>query len=143
LIHWKKSAFAEWRRSKKHAREPMPEVLLARARRVTKKHGVRAAVGVTRVERVRLFRSTPTRMKAQEATRTKQNDIQIPTFSRLKLGAPTAPSPRTHPIAEVETGTGVTLRVFEQTPELMGLLSAVSGLGGLRCFRSLRRRACS
>ena len=36
------------------------------------------------------------------------------------------------PIAEVETGSGVTFRVFEQTPELMGLLSAVCGQGGIR-----------
>jgi hypothetical protein len=71
-------------------------------------------------------------MKKQEARRTKPKDIQVPTFSRLELGAPMTPSLRARPIAEVETGAGVTLRVFEQTPEMMGLLSAVCGVGGVR-----------
>ena len=54
-----RSAFAEWRRRKRHAREAMPEELLARARRATEKHGVTAVVAATRVERARLFRSRP------------------------------------------------------------------------------------
>jgi hypothetical protein len=124
-----RSAFAEWRGRKKYVREPMPEELLARARRATEKHGVRAVVGVTRVERARLVRSRPAGSKATEE-RTEGEPSLVPTFSRLQLSAPSAPSPR--PIAEVQTGRGVTLRVFEQTPELMGLLSAVCGLGGIR-----------
>jgi hypothetical protein len=118
------SAFAEWRRRKRHAREPMPAELLARARRATEQHGIAAVVGVTRVERARLFRTRKTAGVPQSAP--------LPAFSRLELSAPAplAPSPR--PIAEVETGSGVTLRVFAQTPEMMGLLSAVCGCGGVR-----------
>lgn len=125
-----KSAFEEWRRSKRHAREPMPAELLARARRTAEKHGVKAVVGVARVERARLFRRTPTHTKPLEAMTTTPREIAVPMFSRLELSAPSAPSPRTRPIAEVETTRGVTLRVFEQTPEMIGLLSAVCGLGG-------------
>ncbi len=124
-----RSAFAEWRGRKKYVREPMPEELLARARRATEKHGVRVVVGVTRVERARLFPSRPAGSKGPEERRKGEPPL-VPTFSRLQLGAPSAPSPR--PIVEVQTGCGVTLRVFEQTPELMGLLSAVCGLGGMR-----------
>ena len=120
-------AFAAWRRRKRHLREPMPEELLARARRATEKHGVTAVVGVTRVERARLFRSRPAGRKAPDE-KTKGEPRSVATFSRLELSAPPAPSPC--PIAEVETGSGVRLRMFEQTPELMGLLSAVCGLGG-------------
>ena len=120
-------AFAAWRRRKRHLREPMPEELLARARRATAKHGVTAVVGVTRVERARLFRSRPAARKARDEKR-KGEPRSVATFSRLELSAPSAPSAR--PIAEVETGSGVRLRMFEQTPELMGLLSAVCGLGG-------------
>lgn len=127
-----KSAFAEWRRSKKHAREPMPEKLLARARRAAEKHGVKAVVSVTRVERARLYRTKPSRKKAQEATSTKPKDGPVSTFSRLELNAPSAPSARIRPVAEVETATGVTLRMFEQTPEMMGLFSAACGFGGGR-----------
>ena len=125
-----KAAFAEWRKRKEHAREPMPEELRTRARRATKKHGVTAVVRVTRVERARLFRTTPARMKASGATSTKTKDVPRPTFSRLELGVPSVPSLR--PIAEVETGSGATLRVFEQTPEILGLLSVVCGFGGGR-----------
>lgn len=126
-----RSAFAEWRRSKRHAREPMPEALRARARRATQEHGVPAVVQVTRVERARLFRGAPARTKAQTATSTGAGEPRsVPAFSRLELSAPSAPSPR--PIAEIKTGSGVTLRVFEQTPELLGLLSAVCGFGGER-----------
>jgi len=111
----------------------MPAELLARARRTAEVHGVKAVVSVTRVERSRLFRSTPPHTKALEAaTTTKPREVPVPTFSRLELSAPSALSPRIRPIAEVETMRGVTLRVFEQTPELLGLLSAVCGVGGLR-----------
>jgi hypothetical protein len=126
-----KTAFAEWRRNKKHTREPMPEELRDRARRAAEKHGVTAVVGVTRVERARLLRTTSARMEARETTSTEPEDVQVPTFSRLELGAPPAPNPRTRPIAELETGTGVTLRMYEQTPEMMRLFSAVCGLGGV------------
>jgi hypothetical protein len=127
-----KAAFAGWRRSKKHAREPMPEELRIRARRATKKHGVTAVVRVTRVERARLLRATPARTKPNGATsRPKDVPGSVPTFSRLELGAPSVPSLR-RPIVELETGSGATLRVFEQTPEMMGLLSAVCSFGGGR-----------
>ena len=76
-----RSAFAEWRRRKKHAREAVPEELLARARRATEKHGVRAVVGVTRVERARLFRSRPAGRRAPDA-KTKGEPRSVPTFSR-------------------------------------------------------------
>jgi hypothetical protein len=126
-----KSAFAAWRQSKGHAREPIPEQLLARARRATKKHGLTAVVGVAGVERARLFRTKPGGTKAQASASTTPTGVpeSVPPFSRLELSAPSTSRPR--PIAEVET-SGVTLRVFEQTPEMMGLLSAVCGFGGAR-----------
>jgi len=124
-----KAAFAAWRRKKKHAREPMPEELRSRARRAATKHGEKAVVRVTRVERARLFRSRPGGRKRRDG-KTKDKPRSIPAFSRLELSAPGAPSSR--PLAEVETGSGVTLRVFAPTPELLGLLSAVCGLGGVR-----------
>jgi hypothetical protein len=126
------AAFAAWRSQKKHAREAMPEALVARAHRAAKKHGERAVVRVTQVERGRLFRHPPTGRTTQvPGKRAEAKPQPVPAFTRVELGAPGAPpSPRL--IAEVETGSGVTLRVFEQTPELVGLLSAVCGLGGVR-----------
>src|SRR3972149_741686 len=97
-----KSAFEEWRRSKRHVRESMPQELLARARRATKKHGVRAVVRVTRVGRARLFRSRPARVKAHVARSTKPKGVlgSVSAFSRLEVRAPSAPEPR--PLAEGE-----------------------------------------
>lgn len=127
-----KSAFVQWRSRKKHAREPVPAELLARARDAAKVHGVAAVVGVTRVERARLFRVKPARPREQAPMRTepRAEPKLVPAYSRLELSAPAASSPR--PIAEIETGAGVTLRVFEQTPEMVRLLSAMCGVGGVR-----------
>ena len=124
-------AFAEWRRGKKHVRERMPEELLARARRATREHGVTAVVRVSGVERARLFRAARSQPKPPGVASTMPRLVptSVPTFSRLDLSAPAS---RPHPIAEVETGSGVTLRVFEQTAEMVGLLTAVCGLGGGR-----------
>jgi hypothetical protein len=125
-------AFAEWRRRKKHARERMPEELLARARRASREHGVTAVVRVSGVERARLFRTVRRQGKAPGAASTmpRLTPTSVPTFSRLDLSAP--PVSRLRPIAEVETGSGVTLRVFEQTAEMVGLLRVVCGLGAGR-----------
>ncbi len=42
-----KSAFVPWRSRKKHAREPVPAELRARARDALKMHGVGAVVGAS------------------------------------------------------------------------------------------------
>ena len=126
-----KHAFAEWRREKKHVREAVPEALLVRARRATREHGETAVVRVTRVERARLFRAARPHVKAPAPASTKPQSSpgSVPTFSRLELSMPAPWSPR-RPIAEVETRSGMTLRVFEPTPEMMGLLTAACGIGG-------------
>lgn len=126
------AAFAAWRRQKKHPRETVPKELVARAQRAAKRHGERAVVRVTRVERGRLFRQ-PLADEAPQVSGRKAvaQPGPAPAFTRVDLSAPGAP-PTPRLIAEVETGSGVTLRMFEQTPELMGLLSTVCGLGGVR-----------
>ncbi len=126
-----KTAFAEWRSTKKYRQEPMPKELLARARLAARKHGVKSVVGVTQVERTRLFRS-PTGRRKQVTQKTKHQEAPAGTFSRLDLSAPSGRASRSRPIAEVETGTGVTLRMYEQTPEVLGMFSAACNLGGVR-----------
>ena len=125
------TAFAEWRGKKTYAREPMPEELRARAQRAAKKHGLTAVVRVTRVERQRLFGTQPGISKAALSPRATPKGVRgsAPRFSRLTLSAPSASSPR--PVAEVER-SGVTLRVFEPTPEMMRLLSAACEFGAAR-----------
>ena len=131
------SAFSEWRARKKHAREPAPEDLLARARRAAQTHGLTAVVRATRVERARLFRDVGASADPLEPGETRRRPGRtraaardVPTFSRLELSA--AAEPIVRPLAEVTTGAGVRLRVFEETPELLRLLSAALGFGGAR-----------
>jgi hypothetical protein len=89
------SAFAEWRRKKTYAREPMPEELRARAQRATKKHGVTAVVRVARVERQRLL---GTQSEGAQPAFGAESDGEergsAPSFSRRTLSAPSTSSPR-------------------------------------------------
>lgn len=122
-------AFSAWRRGKKHVREPLPEELRVRAQRAAKRHGMTAVFRVTRVERSRLFRSGTQAAKTVSAPPGNAKRRSGPAFSRLTLSAPSVTNRR--PIAELER-SGVTLRVFEPTPEMMALLSTACGLGAMR-----------
>jgi hypothetical protein len=50
-------------------------------------------------------------------------------YSRLELAAPAATA---RPFAEVETPTGLRVRLFTDTGEALGLLSSLLGARGLR-----------
>ena len=97
----------------------MPDELWERACRAIGPHGLEGVVRATRLERSRLLGRVESK-KTRRAT--------TPSFSRLELTAPST----TPPIAEVETATGVKLRVFAQTPETLTLLSSLCGMGGAR-----------
>jgi hypothetical protein len=89
---------------------------------------------VTKVDGPRLFATVQAQAKAAGALRVKRKSGRgavgpVPAYSTLTLNAPPAPNPRL--IAEIER-SGVTLRVFEQTPEMMALLSSACGFGALR-----------
>lgn len=118
-----KAGFVGWRRGKRHAREAVPEEMLERARRAAKVHGVKEVVRAIRVERSRLFRRrderpVPAMPAAQPA---------IPAFSRLALTPPTSGGAL---IAELETPTGLKLRLFAESAAMVGLLSSLCGMGG-------------
>lgn len=123
------SAFSAWRLGKKHVREPVPAELRARAQRAVKFHGMTAVFRVTKVERSRLFGSGTQDEKPASAPPRNAKGRSGPAFSRLTLSAPSVTSRQ--PIAELER-SGVTLRVFEPTPEMIVLLSTACGLGALR-----------
>jgi len=137
------SAFAKWRRGKKYVREAVPEELLVRARRAAERHGVAAVVRATRVDGPRLLRHrrgsvSRERERAAGAPRThstkeRASTVSEPTFTRLELSAPVRESTGAQrPLAEVHTSGGATLRVFEESPGMMALLSQACGLGGAR-----------
>jgi hypothetical protein len=120
-----KAAFDGWRRKKRHAREAVPEELLERAHRAIGVHGLGSVARATKTDRGRLLLGG----HARSSRRRRAPAGAVPSFTRLELVAPSATSPL---IAEVETPAGVTLRIFTQTQETLGLLSSLCGIGGDR-----------
>lgn len=116
-------AFEVWRSKKRYATEKVPGELVARARRAIGVHGVKEVARATGLERQRL-RGTPAGGGREVAP-----VVAVPSFSRVELAAPAGAS---RPFAEVETPTGLKLRLFAQTQEALGLLSSLCGAGGGR-----------
>jgi len=110
------AAFERWRRKKSHARERVPDELWERALRASRVHGMKAVVRATKIERRRLVRKDSSKF----------HERAVATFTSVEIPSPSV----TTPLAEVETATGLKLRVFTQTPETLGLLSSLCGLGG-------------
>lgn len=117
-------AFAEWRRGKRHVREAVPDRLLERARRGAEVHGVKEVVRAAGLERSRLFRHRP---EQRPALTVRPAQPVIPAFSRLELPPPPSGAA---PIAELETPTGLTLRVFADSAAMVGLLASLCGMRG-------------
>jgi hypothetical protein len=119
-----KLAFEVWRSKKRHVRETVPAELLARARRAISVHGLGAVARATKLERQRLKGK---RVDGRTAERKVAVVTPMPSFSRMELSAPSVAA---HAFAELEMSTGVKLRLFSQSPETLGLLSSLCGLGG-------------
>ena len=117
-----RAAFDDWRSKKRYPREAIPGALLERARRAARHHGPAAVARATKVDRKRLKTSRGTRVRPRPAA-------EPPRFSRVELAAPPVAA---GPYAEVETATGVRIRFFAQTDEVLGLLSSLCGSGGER-----------
>ena len=112
-------AFRTWRRRKRKGTERVPDELIERARLVA------AVVGPSRVaSRVGLSRS---RLGLDLPPAHLKTALPIPGFTRVELAAPIRP---TQPLVEVETVAGMKLRFFVVTPETIGLLTTLCGVGG-------------
>jgi len=103
-------------------REVVPDDLLVRARRAAEQHGVKAVVQAIQVERSRLFRG-----EGAKAARPPARPAGVPAFSRLALSPPAVGA---QPIAELETASGLKLRVFVESHAMVELLSRMCGAGG-------------
>lgn len=119
-----KTAFEDWRSKKRHPREAVPGDLLRRACEAARHHGPAAVARATRVDRGRL------KIEANGRRRRRAAPARVPTFSRVELAAPVAAAAR--PFAEVETATGLKVRLFTQTNEAFELISSLCGLEGER-----------
>ena len=116
-----KAAFEAWRSRKRHLREAVPGDLLERARTAARCYGWAAVARATKVQRDRLESGRSGRGETGAAA------ASVPTYSRLEMAGPTS-----RPFAEVEMPTGVKVRLFAETGEALGLLSALLGAGGAR-----------
>jgi len=123
-----KATFAVWRRGKRHARVAVPDELLERARRAAEVHGVKEVVRAIRVERSRLFQRRPDEVPAATRPTPAAPALPaLPAFTRLEL---TPPVVGAQLIAELETPAGIKLRLFAESPAMVGLLSSLCGTVG-------------
>lgn len=119
-----KVAFRSWRKQKKYQAEPLPVELLKRAQRSIEAHGITAVVQATHFTRGQLFR-----IKRRGSKTSKTSMDIVPSYSRLEVAAPSAAG---RPLAEAETPSGMKLRIFQITPETIGLLTSLCVSGGVR-----------
>ena len=55
--------------------------------------------------------------------------MPVPTFSRMEIVAPAVAA---RPVAEIETASGLKVRLFTQTDEALQLVSSLCGSGAAR-----------
>jgi hypothetical protein len=119
-----REAFDTWRRRKRHVREAVPGDLMERARAAARHYGPAAVSGATKVQRDRLVVGATARGQGGGGAAS-----IVPAYSRVEVAAS---APGTRPFAEVETPSGLTVRLFTETGGALGLLSALLGAGGAR-----------
>jgi hypothetical protein len=117
------AAFEEWRSRKRHPREAVPADLVERARQAVRPHGPAAVARATKVDRGRL------KVGGDGRRRRSARAAKTPTFSRVEFPAPPV---AIRPFAEIETATGLKVRLYMQTDAAFGLITSLCGSGGAR-----------
>ena len=112
------AAFSKWRKNRRNLREPVPKALWEQTIRAIEVHGDQAVARATKFQRSRILE------RAKKAT---NRSTDVPAYSRVSIAAPSEPG---CPIAEVETASGMKLRVFVQTRETLELLTSLCSDGG-------------
>ena len=113
-----KAVFEDWRSKKRYDREAVPAELRKMARDAARIHGAMAVWRVTKLDRRHL--------KVERRRRTRKASSGGPGYSRLDVEARTAVA---RPFAEVETATGLKVRLFAQTEEMVEMLSLLCSGG--------------
>lgn len=116
-----KRAFEEWRAKKKHLREAVPKALVERARRTAEVHGPQPVARAAKLDGRRLTRASRTAKHVGGRLESKP-----PGYSKVEVGA----SVVGRPLAEVETPSGVKVRVYVATTEMLALLTTACVGGG-------------
>ena len=119
-----KAAFDDWRSKKRQLREPVPSELRRRAHRAIDAYGLGVVARATKLDQ--------TRLKTEHAPGERSEaGPMAPPYSRMELTPPVA-APVERPFAEVETPSGVKVRLFTPTAEAMGLVTSLLAMGGER-----------
>ncbi len=118
------TAFARWRRSKRHLREAVPEELLERGPQVDRGSWSEGGGPFNEAGAFASFRGTKVEAVARKRRRVRSE--AIPSSSRFEL---TAPSTSSGPLVEIETPAGMKVRIFSETPAALALLSSLCGGG--------------
>jgi hypothetical protein len=110
------TSFRQWRRSKRHATEPVPAALERQVQRAAATHGIREVAKVTGSVGRRIVGRRPGSGRKRTMLR------QRPTFSRIQVRAPESGAGFRAPLAEAETPQGLKLRIYSTAPEALGLI---------------------
>lgn len=118
------AAFEKWREKKKHAREAVPQELLERARRAARVHGARRVTQAAKLDGRRLKRTRA--VQGASTPREARVAVSVPAYSRVEVSG----TGRASPLAELEMPSGVKVRVYAATEELLSLVARVCAEGG-------------
>lgn len=124
------AAFDEWRKKKKHAREAIPQELVERARRTARVDGTRRVTEAVKLDNRRLKGLTAARGASKprvESGARRPVLVPVPGYSRVELTGTVGGG---RPLAELEMPSGVKVRVYAATEELLSLVSRVCAGGG-------------
>jgi hypothetical protein len=119
-----KAAFSKWRSEKKRRRDQTPEELVKRARAAAKVYGVGRVARETGIDGRHLIDGSQ-----YPKGRGKAAAKSVAAYSRVEL---TAPSAIGRAITELELPSGVKLRLYSQTPEMLKLVSSLCEFRGAR-----------
>ena len=116
------SDVAAWRQQKRHRSEALPIHLLEQAKLAVKVHGVKEINRLTGIDR-KLLKGMQEKCVSISK---KASATAVPAFTLIEVTTPHTILPK----AEVEAPTGYKLRIFELTPDTIGLLSSFCHVGG-------------
>ena len=116
-----KAAFDDWRSKKRYPHEPMPAELLTRAREATGEFGFKPVVRATRIGGTRWKNECGLNIKDIPSAQRQAS----PSYSIVNLEV--SPQKSVQPFAEVETPTGLKVRLFGQSNEALHLIASLCG----------------
>lgn len=119
-----KNAYVNWRKNKRHIREAVPADLLESTRRAAMKFGTSAVSRAIKMDWERMSKKKSRSISSSS----RKNATVIPAYSRLP---PLPPSLSVnHPLAEIESPSGMKLRIYSSGSEALALLSTFCSTGG-------------